>query len=262
MSVTFVVTVTLLNIYFGFLVMKSWKDTDGLWKRWRFLLFPVIFPTVLVNLALYSKSVFLPILFAPVLSFGVVAPFLVLIGLALLQQSTIPIEKRLGAVEISPEVAVEVFMSRNKLFLAAGYAAIKAAHAGVVEEFWFRYLTLMSVQVVMLLFMPVLGVSLGTALQSLPWLTLSIGPASTPIVFTSLFVINLVFAVLHGIDPRTWRFSSDLIVRMILAWFMSWVIALALLEAGLLGAILVHFMADFIIFLPILYLKFTQPSPF
>ena len=259
MNVWSAITFILINLYFAYFAYKKRGVIGQPYGIIRFLFFPVLCPIVLFDFGYFLQAIFVPSIFIanPVVTFW--WPFILLTLLSLTAQSVLTIIFKVNAVEVWPETVSEIIRSRNRSLLAVGYAAGHAVQPALSEELWFRYFLMVVFQVLLIPVILFLNLHLMIPHHWLfSWLSLGVQKLLAPTVFLVLFTINLIFAILHMVEPSTKKLSVKLLVRGIGAWFMSWILTLALLETGLIGAIGLHFLVNFILFVPLLVYKFEE----
>ncbi len=260
MNFWFWIVLILSNIYFIYLIIKLWKDRDegeG-WVKW--LICPVIFPAVLFDLAFFAEGTYIPILVSLTPSTTLLVYFFALTAISVIFSLVIYASNSSQRIQLSPEVMAEALMSSHKFWLAVMYSAAKAIQAGWSEEIWCRFFSLIAIQRLILFLTPAFVSGLALSLPGNSWLMLWMGPLVSPAVLITLFLVNFVFAGLHVIDPGTLMPAWRLLPRMIGAWFMAWILSLALIQTGIVGAIFFHYLADLLIFVPIIYLEFKNIS--
>lgn len=159
-------------------------------------------------------------------------------------------------VVIIDESQIERVVNLNRRILSASQAFLVSLKAGYSEELLFRFIAFFTFLALIKLSDMFLGLSLSSPFLLFPsWLSLGVGLVLSPAVFAAFFLANLLFALIHLLDEEG-KPQFAQIQGVIFAWFMGWVITLALIQFGLLGAMVVHLLADFILFWPLFYVKF------
>lgn len=152
----------------------------------------------------------------------------------------------------------EIALCNNRSLFGINTAARVSIGAGVSEELLFRFTGFFTFLAIFNLVETVFGLSLSTAFLWFPsWISLGAGLLMPASAFAAFFVSNVLFAVIHNFDDKG-KFSLKMLHKPLFAWILGWIITIAILQFGFLGAVAIHFLADFILFSPLFAIRFNQ----
>ncbi len=143
--------------------------------------------------------------------------------------------------EMSSSDRRDLALSNDKFYMSFISILPTSISAGLIEEYLFRFLFFLTLQPVVSF---ILGfVNISAAVSLIPqWLFLGAGVGVMPAVFLTALILNFFFALAHkrhGDKDNLWH-------RVIMAWFMGWILFIALVNFGLLGAMLLHILVDIV----------------
>lgn len=125
---------------------------------------------------------------------------------------------------------------------------VVSLQAGLTEEYLYRFILFTTIQPLVFLVAPLFN--LGFLVSLVPgWLTLSSGIMFAAPVFVAALIVNVMFAYPH----HTTNISKHMWHRVIAAWFLGWITFQALIFYGFLGAVVIHFLVDFVLLVPVSY---------
>ncbi len=223
------------------IILMAGKMPSGLWLQ---VLLILVMNGLFVYSILFSPSSFVPKFF----SWATISGFWSLFWVTVLSCTLFALfyiyvfQKELIA-KLSPSERRDLVFSKNRLYDSFVGSLRPSISAGLLEEYLYRFYFFIILQPVVAF---VLGlINMLTVLSFFPqWLFLGAVSLVTPSVFITALILNFLFALAHkevGEKRNLWH-------RVIMAWFMGWVFFIAIVNFGLLGAILCHILADVVEF--------------
>lgn len=244
----FVTTNTLFAVL-GYLKKKG--HPVSFWLIVRLLIAPGIFPYALFIYgfihhypAFYTLIAWNPTLLFFAMFTLVVAVMMVsnLIATGILNEHVVVVSTEEGKRAVAN--------SRHRLLDAVQIAHSISAKAGFYEELIFRFTLFFACLSLLKLWEVTFGLGLINTVTAVPlWLSLGAGALLPATAFTALFLLNVLFAIAHLQDEKgKFHFWPH---KVIYTWFFGWVVIIALVQFGFVGAILVHYLMDFILMTPL-----------
>ncbi len=255
-TVVVLIFVTLNTLYSIARFLKN--KAINTWLLIKLLVLPGIFPYGLfVYGFIYQFPAFYTLLaWNPTLWFF--AMFILVIVVMMISNLTLAIIFNEHAVDVTKEdVKRDIANSHNRLGEAVKTALAISISAALSEESIFRFIMFFACLTLLEAWGAVFGLVLINTIATLPlWLSLGVGAMIPAPAFAALFIINVVYALAHlmGADGKFHPWFH----KVIYTWFFGWVVIMALVQFGFVGAILVHFLMDFILMIPLVKRDFDQ----
>lgn len=141
---------------------------------------------------------------------------------------------------------VRIILTQNLGMLAIRESLPVTVFAGVWEEILFRFGLFIAIYPFVTLLLPYLmPTSFFVAFFS--WLSLWNIGLITPAIFVSAFLANTVFSLAHLYDVSgSDKLVAGNVVRVVPSWIAGWLYFQMLMCFGLIGAMLAHFLVDFV----------------